>query len=111
MVNNSVPDLDAVFRALADPTRRGIVAALNTGPMTVGALARPFDISLPAVSKHLKVLERAGLVTREVHGREHRLRFEPQSLTAARDWLSYYSGLWQAQLDAIDALLDDGEEI
>lgn len=105
MVNYEMPDLDGVFHALADPTRRAIIGALVDGPKTVGELSRPFDISLPAVSKHLKVLERARLVTREVRGREHHCRLNPQSLASARDWLSFYSGFWEERLDALDALL------
>lgn len=110
MVNYQTPDLDHVFHALADPTRRAIIGALSGGPKTVGELSRPFDISLPAVSKHVKVLERAGLVTRQVRGREHHCRLNPESLASAHDWLSFYSGFWQERLDALDALLrEDGD--
>lgn len=105
MVNYQAPDLDQVFHALADPTRRAIIGALSGGPKTVGELSRPFQISLPAVSKHVKVLERAGLVTRRVRGREHHCRLNPESLVSAHDWLSFYSGFWQERLDALDALL------
>jgi DNA-binding transcriptional ArsR family regulator len=105
MVNYELPDLDGVFHALSDPTRRAIIGALVHGPKTVGELAQPFDISLPAVSKHLKVLEHARLVTREVRGREHHCHLLPQSLASARDWLSFYSGFWEERLDALDALL------
>lgn len=107
MVNQAVTDLDGVFRALADPTRRAIIGALSTGPKTVGELSRPFDISLPAVSKHLKVLERARLVSRQIRGREHHCRLNPESLAPAHDWLSFYSGFWAERLDALDALLND----
>lgn len=107
-------DLDGVFHALADPTRRAIIGALSTGPKTVGELSRPFDISLPAVSKHLKVLERAQLVVREVRGREHHCRLNASSLAGAHEWLSFYTGFWEERLDALDALLheqsDDSDE-
>lgn len=114
MVNYQVPDLDGVFHALADPTRRAIIGALARGPQTVGEISRPFDISLPAVSKHLKVLERARLVTRQVRGREHHCSLNPETLASAHDWLSFYAGFWQERLDALDALLaredDDGDD-
>jgi len=105
MVNYPLQDLDGVFHALADPTRRAIIGALSTGPKTVGEISRPFDISLPAVSKHLKVLERAQLVTREVRGREHHCRLNPSPLAGAHEWLSFYTGFWEERLDALDALL------
>ncbi|GMQ96286.1 MAG: metalloregulator ArsR/SmtB family transcription factor [Gammaproteobacteria bacterium] len=114
MVNYQMPDLDGVFHALADPTRRAIIGALARGPKTVGEISRPFDISLPAVSKHLKVLERARLVSRQVRGREHHCRLNAETLAPARDWLSFYSGFWGERLDALDALLheqdQDGDE-
>lgn len=108
MVNYQMHDLDGVFHALADPTRRAIIGALAQGPKTVGEISQPFDISLPAVSKHLKVLERARLVSREIHGREHHCSLIPETLASAHDWLSFYAGFWQERLDALDALL--GEE-
>ncbi len=110
MVNYPMPDLDGVFRALADPTRRAIIGALARGPKTVSEISRPFDISLPAVSKHLKVLERARLVTRQVRGREHHCRLNTQPLAPAHDWLSFYSGFWQERLDALDALLSEEDQ-
>jgi DNA-binding transcriptional ArsR family regulator len=114
MVNYQVHDLDGVFHALADPTRRAIIGALAAGPKTVGEISRPFHISLPAVSKHLKVLERARLVTRQVRGREHHCRLHPETLAPANDWLSFYSGFWGERLNALDALLheqdQDGDE-
>jgi len=114
MVNYQMHDLDGVFHALADPTRRAIIGALALGPKTVGEISRPFDISLPAVSKHLKVLERARLVSREIHGREHHCSLNPETLASAHDWLSFYAGFWQERLDALDALLgeedDDGND-
>jgi DNA-binding transcriptional ArsR family regulator len=110
MVNYQTPDLDGIFHALADPTRRAIIGALAQGPKTVSEISQPFDISLPAVSKHLKVLERARLVTRQVRGREHHCRLNPQPLAPAHDWLSFYAGFWQERLDALDALLNEEDQ-
>ncbi len=110
MVNYHMHDLDGIFHALADPTRRAIIGALIQGPKTVGEISQPFDISLPAVSKHLKVLERARLVTRQVRGREHHCRLNPQTLARAHDWLSFYSGFWNERLEALDALLRAEDE-
>ena len=107
MVNYQMHDLDGIFHALADPTRRAIIGALMHGPKTVGEISQPFDISLPAVSKHLKVLERARLVIRQIRGREHHCHLNPASLAPAHDWLSFYSGFWNARLDALDALLNE----
>ncbi len=107
MVNNQMQNLDGIFHALADPTRRAIIGALMQGPKTVGEISQPFDISLPAVSKHLKVLERARLVTRQIRGREYHCRLNPESLAPAHDWLSFYSGFWNERLDALDTLLNE----
>lgn len=101
------PILDATFAALADPTRRAIVARLATGDATVLELAAPFHMSLPAVSKHLKVLERAGLITR---GRDAQRR--PCSLRAAAlddvtAWAEHTRGIWQARFDQLDSYLRD----
>jgi DNA-binding transcriptional ArsR family regulator len=88
-------ELSVVFGALADPTRRAILARLADGPATVGELAEPFDLSLPAISKHLKVLERAGLISRgrEKQWRPRRLEAEP--LRAATDWMNRYRPFWE----------------
>ncbi len=100
--------LDAVFHALADPTRRGILGALTRGPRTIGELARPYPVSLAAVSKHVKVLERARLVRRRVRGREHVCTLDPAALAGARDWIERQERFWNERLDALEALL--GEE-
>ncbi len=100
--------LDRTFAALADPTRRAILARLATGEASVTELAEPFEMSLPAVSKHLKVLERAGLVRRRVQGREHVLRLEPGPLREASRWLEHYRTFWDARLDALEAMLVKG---
>lgn len=98
-------NLDRVFRALADPTRRAILARLAEGEATVGALCEPFPISFAAVSKHLGVLERAGLVTREARGRERVCRMNPAALQNARAWLEYHERFWSERLDALDELV------
>jgi DNA-binding transcriptional ArsR family regulator len=100
MVNNQ-ERLDAVFGALSDPTRRAILAKLAKGESTVTELAAPFDMTLPAVSKHLRVLESAGLLEREVDGRVHRCRLHPQPLADAATWLEHYREFWEGQFDAL----------
>ena len=95
-------DLDLVFGALADPTRRRIVERLAVGEATVTELARPFSISLPAISRHLKVLERASLITRSQQGRWRHARLSPTSLASAATWLSRYERLWSESFDRLD---------
>jgi len=97
--------LNATFAALADPTRRAILARLASGEASVTELAGPFAISMPAISKHLKVLERAGLITRgrEAQWRPCRLRAEP--LKNAADWLEHYRALWEQSFDRLDDYL------
>ena len=104
MVTN-IPRLDAVYAALGDGTRRAILARLAAGDLTVGALAAPFAVSRPAISKHLRVLERAGLVRRTRVGRVSRCRLDPRPLAAASHWLEYYRRFWQQRLDRLDAYL------
>jgi DNA-binding transcriptional ArsR family regulator len=99
------PRLDRVYGALADPTRRAMLAALADGENTVGGLAKRFPISFNGVSKHVKVLERAGLVERRVRGREHRLRLRAEPLGQATRWLEHYREFWDTRLDALEALL------
>lgn len=101
VTNKSTAALDAVFRALADPTRRAILDRLATGDATVGELAEPFAMSRPAVSKHLDVLERAGLVHRLPDGRTNRCRFDPAPLGDATVWMNRYRAYWEGQLDAL----------
>ncbi len=107
MVERNAQTLDRVFHALSDPTRRAILAQLVSRPSTVGELSEPFDISLNAVSKHLKMLERAGLVSREVRGREHHLKLNPKALANAYDWLAFYERFWNERLDALAVLVED----
>jgi DNA-binding transcriptional ArsR family regulator len=103
--------LDGVFRALADPTRRAMLADLAAGPCTVGELAAPFDISLAGASKHIQVLERAGLVRREVHGRVHTCRLDAGPLHAGAEWMRHYERFWNRKLDALEALLGAGDAV
>ena len=97
--------LDATFSALADPTRRAILAVLSGGQASVTELARPYRISLPAVMKHLRVLEDAGLVSQEKTGRVRRCRLAVQPLKQATEWLSSYRIFWENQLNALDRYL------
>lgn len=96
-------DLNQVFRALADPTRRAILDRLATGEATVGHLSGPFSLSFAAVSKHLGVLEHAGLVTREARGRERVCRINPAALDNAQVWLDFHERFWTNRLDALQA--------
>jgi DNA-binding transcriptional ArsR family regulator len=97
--------LDATFKALADPTRRGILAELTRGQASVTQLAGPYRMSLPAVMKHLRVLEQAGLVTQRKTGRVRRCRLSAQPLEDAASWLSQYRAFWGRQFDALDRYL------
>lgn len=99
------PGLDATLQALADPTRRAILQRLSEGEARVTELAEPFAISLNAVSKHIRTLERAQLVRRRRVGREHLLSFNPEPLDRAAAWMAAQRTLWNARLDALDALL------
>ena len=106
-VRQHPPALDAVFAALADPTRRAILARLAQGEASVGELARPFQMSQPAVSKHLKVLERAGLVTRGVDGQRRPARLTAAPMQAAARWLDDFRAFWPDNFNRLAALLDD----
>ena len=99
-------NLDATFSALADPTRRAILARLALGEASVGELAEPFDISLPAISRHLKVLENARLIARERDAQWRRCRIEPAGLKVAADWVEQYRRFWETQLDALAEFLE-----
>ena len=99
--------LSTTFAALADPTRRAILARLALGETSVTELAEPFDMSLPAVSKHLKVLERAGLIARSREAQWRPCRIEPTALKGVDDWLESYRNLWNERLDRLDAYLKE----
>jgi DNA-binding transcriptional ArsR family regulator len=107
MVELQTAQLDAVFHALGDATRRQMLRELSRGERTVGELAAPFAISLQAASKHIKALESAGLIRREVRGRTHRCRLEPGPLARAHEWLRFYERFWTARLDLLEQLLRD----
>lgn len=100
-------DLDATFTALADPTRRAILARLAAGEATVMELSEPFTLSQPAISKHLKVLEKAGLITRSRDGTRRPCRIQAETLAQATHWLEDFRQLWDARFRALDDLLDD----
>jgi DNA-binding transcriptional ArsR family regulator len=99
--------LDATFAALADPTRRAILARLMLGEASVNELAEPFAMSQPAISKHLKVLQRAGLISRGRDAQRRPCRIEARPLAEASDWLEGYRQLWEANFQRLDALLDE----
>lgn len=102
--------LDATFAALADPTRRAILARLATGEASVRELAKPFSMSQPAISKHLKVLERAGLISRGLDAQRRPRRLEPKPLAEATAWLERYREFWEGNYQRLDALLEELKE-
>ena len=105
MVELATPELDSVFHALGDFTRRRMLRDLADGDRTVSQLAEPFEMSLAAASKHIKVLENAGMIRREVRGRTHLCRLEPGPLASAQRWLSFYERFWTDRLDVLERLL------
>lgn len=109
----TMQSLDDVYGAIADPTRRAILVTLRNGEMKVGDVAAAFPISFNGVSKHVKVLERAGLVSRRVEGREHWLRLRATPLRAASRWLDDYRLFWEGRLEALEAALlaDDARKV
>lgn len=111
MVVYQSASLDRVFQALADPTRRAMLRSLASGEQTISELAAPFSMSFAAASKHVRVLETAGLLHRSVEGRTHICRIDPVPLAAATEWLRFYEGFWTEQFDALDALLKSGDAI
>lgn len=98
-------ELDGLFRALADSTRRSMLRRLATRPMTVGELSEPFDMSKPSISKHLKVLEKANLLRRDIDGRVHHCHLVASPLSEAAQWLQYYEKFWDEKLDSLEAHL------
>ena len=110
MVELEVPQLNAIFHALGDATRRGMLRDLAAGERTVGQLAEPFAISLAAASKHIKALESAGLIRREVRGRTHLCRLDPGPLASAQEWLSFYERFWTNSLNILYRLLRGADE-
>ena len=100
------PDLDAVFAALADPTRRAILSRLAGGQASVNEIAAPFQISQPAVSRHLKVLERAGLIERDIDEQRRPARLKGENMKAAVDWLDEFRVFWGTSFDQLDDVLE-----
>ena len=109
MVKHDSPLLDTIFHALSDSTRRGMLASLALGEKSVGELAEPFAMSFAGASKHVRVLEEAGLIRREVRGRTHVCSLEPGPLASADQWLRYYERFWTGRLDALEQLLRDDD--
>ena len=109
MVNYQVDPLDLTFAALADPTRRRMLEALSHQQMRVTDLAEPFAMSLPAVSKHLRVLEKAGLLKRRRLGREHHLELEPAPMKKAHLWMEHYRKFWEGSLDSLADYLENDQ--
>jgi DNA-binding transcriptional ArsR family regulator len=110
MVELQTPQLDAIFHALGDATRRQMLRQLTGGERTVSELAQPFAMSLAAASKHIKALESAGLIRREVRGRTHMCRLEPRPLASAHEWLTFYEQFWIARLDILERLLREDDK-
>ncbi|MFC5587192.1 ArsR/SmtB family transcription factor [Nitratireductor kimnyeongensis] len=106
MVEYLSSELDAVFHALSDPTRRAMLHRLSAGERSVSQLAQPFDMSLAGASKHVKVLEGAGLVSRRVEGRTHYCRLEAARLAGAQAWFRYYERFWTNRIDTLQAILE-----
>ena len=110
MVERDSHTLDTIFHALGDATRRAMLGELAAGERTVGELAQPFAMSLAAASKHIKVLEAAGLIRRDVRGRTHVCSLEPAPLMSADQWLGIYRRFWTDRLDTLEALLRAGND-
>ncbi len=102
---NPQPNLDAVFAALADPTRRAILSRLADGQASVNEIAAPFEMSQPAVSRHLKVLERAGLIERDIDEQRRPARLKAQNMVVAVDWLAEFKAFWGTSFDQLDNVL------
>lgn len=105
MIGGSAPNLDAIFSALSDPTRRSILSRLAQGEASVQEIAQPFQMSQPAISKHLKVLEKAGLIARDVDEQRRPARLNAQNMALAAQWLDYFKKFWGTSFDQLDELL------
>ncbi|MBO6835032.1 MAG: winged helix-turn-helix transcriptional regulator [Alphaproteobacteria bacterium] len=110
MVDYKIMDLNTVFHALGDATRRRMLSDLAGGDRTVSQLAEPYEMSLAAASKHIKALEKAGLIRREIQGRTHVCRLDPAPLAGAHEWLSFYERFWTGRLDTLERLLREEDE-
>ncbi len=109
MVNYSQRQLDLAFGALAHPIRRGILARLATGEATVAELAKPYKVSAPAITKHMRILEEAGLLSRRKQGRQHRCRLEAKRMQEAERWLEHHRKFWNDRLDALERYLKENK--
>jgi DNA-binding transcriptional ArsR family regulator len=107
---NYAATLDDTFAALASPLRRGILASLSKGWATVTELSAPFAVSAPAISKHLRILEKAGLIERQIRGREHYCRLVPQPVQDAAEWLGFYRNFWDNQFESLAEYLEEKED-
>jgi DNA-binding transcriptional ArsR family regulator len=107
MVNYSSRSLDLAFGALAHPIRRGILARLSTGEASIAELAKPFKVSAPAITKHMRILEEAGLLSRKKLGREHRCRLEQKRLKEAEKWMEEQRKFWNDKLDSLERYLKE----
>ncbi len=107
MVNYNQRQLDLAFGALAHPIRRGILARLSTGEASIGELAEPFKVSAPAITRHMKILEEAGLLSRKKLGREHRCRLEQKRMKQAQQWIASHRKFWNDKLDALELYLKE----
>lgn len=110
MVNHEASSLDTTFSALADPTRRAILARLAEGEASVGDLAAPFDVSLPAISRHLRVLSEAGLIAQEKDGRVRRCRLVAEPMKDAANWIERYHRFWEEQFDRLAEYLESTKD-
>jgi len=107
VVNYQQRRLDLAFGALAHPIRRGILARLSTGEASISELAKPFKVSAPAITKHMKILEEAGLLSRKKRGREHRCKLEAERMAEAERWIERQRSLWNDRLDALERYLKE----
>ena len=107
MVNYNQDQLDLVFGALAHPIRRGILARLSTGEATIAELAKPFNVSAPAITRHMHILEDAGLLSRKKQGREHHCRLEQKRMKEAETWMENHRKFWTERLDALERYLKE----
>ncbi len=102
-------NLDQVFFALSDGTRRAILARLSQGSTTIGELSAPFEISKPAITRHVKILENAGLIERRISGRQHQCTLTTARLKTAEDWLNFHRRFWESRFDALSTLLQEDQ--
>ena len=110
MVNNKEPRLDKIFSALSDPTRRAMLTRLRRDELSVADLSQPFDMTKSAITKHVKILENAGLLKRTIDGRVHYCRLEPKTLKQATAWLTFYEAFWDDKFNALEAFLNKEDQ-